>query len=108
MFSQIEDTDENRLYWMNNDGDIHSAKDDGSDVNILFSTHASKSYHAVGVYDDYIYYGNDNQLLMVTKSSGTMPTVMYDDTNYIYSINVFNVQGMIITIYNYVLRYSTS
>ncbi|CAG2251781.1 LRP1B [Mytilus edulis] len=95
------DTEENRLYWINYDGDMKSCKDDGSDVKIILSTHVRRTYYAISVVGSYIYYGNGNQLLMVNKSQGSKPTVLHNDTQSIYSIYVFNQRGMLTTIYNH-------
>ncbi|VDI78750.1 Hypothetical predicted protein [Mytilus galloprovincialis] len=93
------DTEENRLYWINYDGEIKSCKDDGSDVQTILSTHIRISYFAIGVVGSYIYYGNGHQLLMVNKSQGSKPTVLHNDTSRIDSIFVFNSKGILITIY---------
>ncbi|XP_052065110.1 low-density lipoprotein receptor-related protein 1B-like [Mytilus californianus] len=96
------DTEENRLYWINHDGDMKSCKDDGSDVKTILSTNISRSYLAISVVGSNIYYANDNQLVMVTKTPGSTPTILYNDTNRIDSIFMFNLSGMYITIYNHV------
>ncbi|XP_052067595.1 low-density lipoprotein receptor-related protein 1B-like isoform X2 [Mytilus californianus] len=88
------DTEENRLYWINNDGDMKSCEDDGSDVKTILSTNISRSYLAISVVGSNIYYANDNQLLMVTKTPGSTPTILYNDTNRIDSIFVFDSSGM--------------
>ncbi|CAG2252071.1 unnamed protein product [Mytilus edulis] len=59
------DTEENRLYWINYDGEMKSCKDDGSDVKTILSTNVSRAYYAIHVVGSNIYYGNENQLLMV-------------------------------------------
>ncbi|CAG2242148.1 LRP1B [Mytilus edulis] len=84
------DTEENRLYWINYDGEMKSCKDDGSDVKTILSTNVSRAYYAIHVVGSYIYYANANQLLMLSKTSGSTPTVLYNDSSYIYSIFVFN------------------
>ncbi|CAG2237271.1 unnamed protein product [Mytilus edulis] len=94
------DTEENRLYWINYDGEMKSCKDDGSDVKTILSTHVRRPYYAIHVVGSYIYYANDNQLLMLSKTSGSTPTVLYNDTSYINSIFVFNQSGMLINIYS--------
>ncbi|VDI41905.1 Hypothetical predicted protein, partial [Mytilus galloprovincialis] len=86
----ILDTEENRLYWINTDSEMKSCKDDGSDVKIILSTHVRTYYFAISVVGSYIYYGYDHQLLMVNKSQGSKPTVLYNDTSRIDSIFVFN------------------
>ncbi|CAG2245201.1 LRP1B [Mytilus edulis] len=94
------DTEENSLYWINYDGEMKSCKDDGSDVKTILSTHVRRPYYAIHVVGSYIYYANGNQLLMLSKTSGSTPTVLYNDTSYIYSIFVFNQSGMLINIYS--------
>ncbi|VDH97063.1 Hypothetical predicted protein [Mytilus galloprovincialis] len=95
------DTDEHRLYWINGEGDITSSKDDGSDVKTIHSTNVAANYFAIGVVGSYIYYGNAyNQLLMVSKTPGSAPTVLYNDTRRIESIFVLNSPGMSITIFS--------
>ncbi|VDI82719.1 Hypothetical predicted protein, partial [Mytilus galloprovincialis] len=84
------DTEENRLYWINHDGDMKSAKNDGSDVKTIHSTNVRRDYNAIHVVGSNIYYANDNQLLMLSKTSGSTPTVLYNDTSSICSIFVFN------------------
>ncbi|XP_052065103.1 low-density lipoprotein receptor-related protein 8-like isoform X2 [Mytilus californianus] len=83
------DTEEQRLFWINYDGDMKSAKDDGSDITIIHSTHSEKAYHAIGVIRTYMYYANYNQLLMVDKAPGSTSNVLYTDTGHIDSIFVF-------------------
>ncbi|CAC5377277.1 LRP2 [Mytilus coruscus] len=90
----IVDTDEQRLYWINYNGDMKSAKDDGSDVKTILSTTPNTHYYAIGVVGSYIYYANNNQLLMVNKTPGSTPTVLYNDANSIHSIFVFIASGM--------------
>lgn len=105
MFLKILDTDENRLYWITTDGDLNSAKNDGSDFKTILSTNVRKVYNAIGVFGSYIFYANEkNQLLMVNKTQGSTPTVLYNDTNWIHSIVVLNLSGMLITNYNHVWR----
>ncbi|CAC5404608.1 LRP2 [Mytilus coruscus] len=84
------DTDEQRLYWINFSGDMKSAKDDGSDVKTILSTNVYKNYYAIGVVTSYIYYAYHTQLFMVKKTSGSTPTVLYNDVNLIHSIFVFS------------------
>ncbi|CAC5392975.1 unnamed protein product [Mytilus coruscus] len=88
--ARVEYTEENRLYWINYHGDILSAKDDGSNVKTILSTNDPRYYYAIRVIGRYIYYAHNNQLLMVTKTSGLTPTVLYYETSQIYSIFVFN------------------
>ncbi|XP_071133255.1 low-density lipoprotein receptor-related protein 6-like [Mytilus edulis] len=88
------DYDENRLYWINYNGDIKSAKDDGSDVQTIISTNVRRIYYAIGVSDRNIYYTISNHLLIVTKTPGLKPTVLYNGTSLITSIFVFNQSGM--------------
>lgn len=110
------DTDEHRLYWINVDGDIKSSKDDGYDVKTIHSTHVAAYYYAIGVVGSYICYGNAyNQLLMVSKTPGSTPTVLYNNTSRIYSIFVLYSPGKLITIINiscltitYVINWSIS
>lgn len=100
MFQLIVDTKENRLYWINYDGDMKSANDNGSDVKTIHSTNVRTSYYAIHVVGSYIYYANANQLLMLSKTSGSTPTVLYNDSSYIHSIFVFNQSGMLINSYS--------
>ncbi|XP_076116435.1 vitellogenin receptor-like isoform X1 [Mytilus galloprovincialis] len=95
------DTEENRLYWINHDGEMKSCKDDGSDVKIILSTHIYRYYYAISIVGSYIYYGYAHQLLMVNKSQGSKPTVLHNDTSRIDSIFVFNSKGILMTIYNH-------
>lgn len=98
LFLKIVDFDDNRLYWINGDGDMKSSKDDGSDVKTIMSTTFKGNHYAIRVLDGYIYYSVGQQLLMVNKTSGSTPIVLYNDTDWIYSILVFNPSGMLITI----------
>ncbi|XP_076116002.1 uncharacterized protein LOC143083611 [Mytilus galloprovincialis] len=84
---------EQRLYWMNYNGDIKSVNVDGSDVKTIISTNYRKSYD-VGVLGSYIYYAHNNQLVMKNKSQGSIPTILYTDTNAIDSIYVLKSTGM--------------
>ncbi|XP_063400359.1 uncharacterized protein LOC134684966 [Mytilus trossulus] len=94
------DTEENRLYWINTDGEIKSCKDDGSDVKTILSTNVRRTYYALHVVGSYIYYATANQLLMLSKLSGSTPTVLYNDSSYIHSIFAFNQSGMLINMIN--------
>ncbi|CAC5424407.1 unnamed protein product [Mytilus coruscus] len=89
---------ENRLYWINGDGDMKSSKDDGSDVKTILSTSLKTNYYAISISGSDIYYSIAKQLFMINKTSGSTPTVLYNDTNWIYSILVFKSSGMLITI----------
>ncbi|XP_071121806.1 low-density lipoprotein receptor-related protein 4-like [Mytilus edulis] len=90
---------EQRLYWMNYNGDIKSVNVDGSDVKTIISTNYRKCYYAIGVSGSYIYYAdNNNQLVMMNKSQGSTPTVLYNDTSTMASIYVFKSTGMYITL----------
>ncbi|CAC5389511.1 unnamed protein product [Mytilus coruscus] len=95
------DTEEIILYWINNNGEIQSDRDDGSDVETILWTNFTGYNFAIGVFGSYIYYADHNQLLMVTKTPGSTPTFMYNDTSSIYCIFVFNPSGMKITNYNH-------
>ncbi|XP_063417215.1 low-density lipoprotein receptor-related protein 4-like [Mytilus trossulus] len=97
------DTDEQRLYWIDNNGDILSAVDDGSDVKPILSTHHRRTHYAMGVVGSHIYYATDSQLLVVPKLQGSTPILLYNDTSRIDSIFVFNVQGISLVIYNHLL-----
>lgn len=77
---------------------MKSAKDDGSGVKTILSTTPDIPYHSIGVVGSYIFYANDNQLLMVTKSQGSTPTVLYNHLEGIYSLCVVNLSGMLITL----------
>ncbi|VDI77498.1 Hypothetical predicted protein, partial [Mytilus galloprovincialis] len=89
---------EQRLYWMNQEGDIKSVNVDGSDVKTIISTNYRAYYYAIGVFGSYIYYAGNNQLVMRNKSQGSTPTILYNDTNTIRSIYVFDSTGMYITL----------
>lgn len=105
MFSYIADTDEQRLYWINYDGEMKSAKDDGTDVKTIISANVQIKYYAIGIVDSNIYYANENnQLLMVNTIPGSTPTLLYNETSKINSVFVFDSLGMLITIYNHVQR----
>lgn len=89
------------MYWIGRNGDIKSVKDDGSDVKTILSTNNRGEYYAIGVFGSKIYYATFNQLLMVSKTPGSMPTVLYN-TSGIDSLFVFNSSGMLLIIYHYV------
>ncbi|XP_071121805.1 pro-epidermal growth factor-like [Mytilus edulis] len=90
---------EQRLYWMNNDGDIKSVNVDGSDVKTIMSTNYRTIYYALGVFGSYIYYADsNNQLVMRHTSQESTPSVLYTDTDTIGSIYVLNSTGMYITL----------
>ncbi|CAC5385334.1 unnamed protein product [Mytilus coruscus] len=99
------DTDENRLYWINYNGDMKSAKDDGSDVKTILSTNVRRNYYAIGVFGSYIYYTISNQLLMVTKTPGFTSTVLYNGTSLITSIFVFNQSGRYTKLYELLINF---
>ncbi|CAG2190433.1 unnamed protein product [Mytilus edulis] len=85
------DHDENRLYWITVDGDMKSAKIDGSDVKTILSTNKRINYYAIRIFGSDIYYANYyHQLIMVNKTPGSTPTVLYRDTDRIGSIFVLN------------------
>ncbi|VDI05449.1 Hypothetical predicted protein [Mytilus galloprovincialis] len=88
------DTEEQRLFWINNDGDMKSAKDDGSDVKTIYSTYDRRDYPALDVFGSYIYYDHTNRLSRISKTPGSTPTVLYTDTSRIDSIFVFKQTGM--------------
>ncbi|XP_063417090.1 low-density lipoprotein receptor-related protein 8-like [Mytilus trossulus] len=89
------DTNEHRLYWiLFSKGDIKSATYDGSDVKTIISTNSAGNKMAIGVLGSNIFYSDNKQLLMVDKTPGSTPTVLYIDTNRIESIFVFNQSGM--------------
>ncbi|CAC5383055.1 LRP5_6 [Mytilus coruscus] len=90
------DLTEQRLYWMNADGDIKAVNVDGSNVKTIISTHSSiYNYFAIGVSGSYIYYANSNHQLVMRKTShGSPQTVLYTDTSLITSIYVFNSTGL--------------
>ncbi|XP_071122401.1 low-density lipoprotein receptor-related protein 5-like [Mytilus edulis] len=99
------DTEDERLYWINIDGDMKSSFYDGSDVKTILSTHVKTKYYAIYVFGSYIYYADvNNQLLMVKKTQGSTPIVLYDDTSVIGSIFVFNLAGIYLTLYNNLSR----
>lgn len=86
---------EQRLYWMNNDGDIKSVNVDGSDVQTIISTNSSSNeYDAICVLGRYIYYADSNkQLIMRNKSQESTATVLYTDISHINSIYKFHSPG---------------
>lgn len=92
--SNITDFDEKRLYWININGVLKSVNADGSDVKTIFSTNSRRYYNAIAVFGRYIYYGHDNQLLMLNKSQGSMPTVLYNSVSRIESLFAFYESGM--------------
>ncbi|XP_052066526.1 low-density lipoprotein receptor-related protein 8-like [Mytilus californianus] len=96
VFCMDIDLTEQRLYWMNSDGDIKSVNLDGSDVKTIISTHFhSNEYDAMGLFGSYIFYADNNkQLIMRNKSKESAPTVLYTDTRDINSIYVFKTTGM--------------
>ncbi|XP_063399566.1 low-density lipoprotein receptor-related protein 8-like [Mytilus trossulus] len=95
------DSEENRLYWINPDGEMKSCRDDGSDAKTILQTNIRRNYFAISVVGSYIYYENyGNQLLMLNKSSGSTPTVLYNASSSIHSIFVFNQSGMLTHIYS--------
>lgn len=73
---------------------MKSVKDDGSDLKTVLSINARRSYDDIGVSSSYIYYPKNNQLLMVSKTPGSIPTVLYTDTREINSIYAFSSLGM--------------
>lgn len=97
-FFNFLDTEENRLYWINYEGDIKSAKDDGSDIKTIFSTLDQRIFRAIRVIGTNIYYAHNNQLLMISKTPGSTPTVLYFDSGDIHSMFVLNEAGMYLTL----------
>ncbi|CAC5383053.1 LRP2 [Mytilus coruscus] len=99
------DLTEQRLYWMNDDGDIKSVNVDGSDVKTIISTNwAFYYYYAIGVMGSYIYYTNNNQLVMINKTQGSKPTGIYNGTSGIYSIYAFDSSDVqTVTLYGIML-----
>lgn len=94
LFCNIPDVDENKLYWINDNGNIKSAKDDGSDIQTIISKNTPGSYYAIIVYGSVIYYAKDSQLLLISKTHGSPPTVLYKGTSRIGSIFVLKKIGM--------------
>ncbi|CAC5383057.1 LRP4 [Mytilus coruscus] len=90
------DLKEQRLYWMNTNGDIKSADVVGYDVKTIISINSFSI--AIGVSDSCIYFANNTQLFMTTKSQDSTPTVLYNDNNTIYTIYAFTSTGMLIAI----------
>ncbi|XP_063399564.1 low-density lipoprotein receptor-related protein 4-like isoform X2 [Mytilus trossulus] len=89
------DTAEQRLYWIRHDnGDMKSATFNGSDVKTILSTNSANNTYAIGVLGSNVFYADNKQLLMVAKTPGSTPTVLYNDTSRIDSIYVFNQSGM--------------
>lgn len=79
---------------------MKSVNDDGTNVTTFFSTNiVGTDYFAIRVSGSYIYYANYNQLSMIFKTQGSTPTVLYNDTNRIGSIFVFNSSGMYFTFF---------
>ncbi|CAC5377272.1 unnamed protein product [Mytilus coruscus] len=88
------DTDESRVYWFEGNGELISAKDDGSDIKTIISTNTGGNNFGLRVSGSYLYYAGNKQLLMVNKTPVSTPTVLYNDTSRIESIFVFNQSGM--------------
>lgn len=89
------DPDEHIVYWINYSGEMKSANVDGSDVTTIISTNRLGSfYDAIGVFGGYIYYANDSQLLILDKTQGSTPAVLYNDTSRINSLFLFKQSGM--------------
>ncbi|XP_071122406.1 very low-density lipoprotein receptor-like [Mytilus edulis] len=96
------DPEEQRLYWLNNAGEMKSSKDDGSDVSTILSTNVPTDYVAIGVFGSYIYFANSyNQLVMINKEPGSTPSVLHNHTNIINSVFVLNAVGMFQTVNDY-------
>lgn len=92
LFEYILDLTEQRLYWMNYSGDMKSVNVDGFDVETIIKTNAQNTISVMG---SYIYYAEtNNQLLMTKKSPGSTPTILYNDTSYIWGIFAFNLTSM--------------
>ncbi|CAC5392976.1 LRP5_6 [Mytilus coruscus] len=90
------DLDEGRLYWINYDSDIKSAKFDGSDVQTISSKNLRKGYYGISVLDNNIYYINETELLMIHKRQGSSPIVLYNDTKVIDGLFLFKKSGLLI------------
>lgn len=92
------DWTEKRVYWISYYGDIKSVNVDGSDLSTVVSVNAgSNDYFALGVMGNYIYFGdNNNQLVMINKAQGSTPTVLHADNSRINSIYMFKSIGMYI------------
>lgn len=100
ILSFLLDLTEQRLYWMNYDGDIKSVNVDGSDIKTIISTnYPSWYFYAINVLGRNIYYADIyNRLIMRNKSQGSTLTVLYTDSNTIYSIYALIPTGMYITL----------
>lgn len=80
---------------MNTNGDIKSASDDGSDVRTIHSINNTNGNKiAISVSSNYIFYADNKQLFMLTKTPGSTPTILHNDTSRIESIFVFNQSGI--------------
>lgn len=95
MFPYVIDLTEQRLYWINYDGDIKSVNVDGSDVKTIASTNNQSLYDfAINVLGSKIYYAAVKKLVMMSKAQVSTTTVLYTDTNHIDSIYAFISTGM--------------
>lgn len=94
LFLNIVDTEESRVYWFEGNGELISAKDDGSDINTIISTNTGGNNFGLRVSGSHIYYAGNKQLLMVNKTPGSTLTVLYNESSRIESIFVYNQSGV--------------
>lgn len=73
---------------------MKSAKDDGTDVKTIHLRNISSYYTAISVFGSNIYYASSNHLLVVSKTPGSTPTILYNGFIEINSVFVFHPQGM--------------
>ncbi|CAG2251779.1 unnamed protein product [Mytilus edulis] len=97
-FANIIDTNEQILYWIGSNGDIKSAKDDGSHVKTILSTNNRDEYYAIGVFafSGTLLYSNSisiiefdigtsNATVLVEQVQSIVFALDYDYTNrYVY------------------------
>lgn len=67
-------------------GDLKSAKYNGSDVKTLVSTNVNFNSREIDIGGDYVFYTSSNTILKIHKSSGQIPDVMHTDTRQIYGL----------------------
>lgn len=90
---------ENKLYWIDESGNLTSVKDDGSNVQKIISTNVSGNYYAISVFGSVIYYAGDNKLFVINKTQGSSPISLYSVSTRIGSIFVFNRSGILTTMF---------
>lgn len=88
-----------KLYWINSNWNIKSAQYNGSDENTILLTNTTRYYQAIWVSGRVIYYAYQSQLLLINETQGSMPIVLYNDTDIIWGIFEFKELSMYSTIY---------